>query len=200
VGRVRRHGGVGGSGIYWYLGGATMVIGVLVVYRFWLAEIGYSTWVSPLYVAQVYSELRFDRAVGMSFGSGTHVLPPELYVATPWFLRVPLQAAGMLVVPMPWLLTSASRLLAFADSVLLIACIGTVLGAMRRREFDERFRQLAWWMLAVFFLTVAALGVVISNGGNAFRMRIGLFPYVFIPLAVYLGTRRRGPRPAAVEA
>jgi hypothetical protein len=205
--RIKEARSVGALGLYVMTLAGLVVVGGVATYMFLLSNIGIHDLVSPAKVAEFYAEQRFDRTLGDSIGAGSHVLPPAIYYATPWYLRVVVQTIGILVVPMPWLLKSIPSFMAFGDSVLLITCVVMVLRRLRRRELPRRVEIANFWMMFVFVFGVCAMGFIIINGGNAFRMRLGLLQFVVIPLAIYLGhrhpswlTRRRAVSAAVQHA
>jgi hypothetical protein len=204
--RVKETRSVGAVGLYSLTVAALVSVVGVAMYSFLLAHIGVTDIVSPAMVAEQYAEQRFDRTLGDSIGAGSHVLPPAVYYATPWYGRVFVQTIGILLVPLPWLLKSIPSFLAFADSVLLITCVVMVLRRLRRRELPRRVEVANFWMMFVFLFGVSAMGFIIINGGNAFRMRLCLLQFVVIPLAIYLGDRhptwltRRRPQPVRRSA
>jgi hypothetical protein len=134
-----------------------------------------------------YATERYDRSVGangseLAGSGGSDILPPSIFKKLPLPARIGLQTIGMVVVPMPWLLTGASRMLAGADSAFIIFCI---IFAFRARRIRPNMA-----LLMGFAAGTLAMGLVVANGGNAFRMRLSTTPYVMVPAAIYLGRKK----------
>jgi hypothetical protein len=131
-------------------------------------------------VATVYTEKRLERSLS---GKGdSNILPRNVYVKMDPVSRTLLQTGGIIVLPYPWLIDSASRLFAAVDSLILI----TLLFIAYRYSRKERQRSM-WAALLTFGLGVLMLGLIVSNAGNAFRMRLALVPFVLGVAALALG-------------
>lgn len=151
-------------------------------------------------LASDYATDRYDRSVGsngsvLAGSGGSDILPPAIFTRLPIPVRVGLQTIGMIVVPMPWLLAGMARMLAALDSIFIMACIFWALRG--RRAYPSTA------LLMGFAAGTLALGLVVANGGNAFRMRLSTTPYVMIPAAIYLGRKRtaeEGPARLSQEA
>lgn len=160
-------------------------LGVVVAgYVFVVGKIGRV--VSPIELMDVNAELRYSRAEkGKGGMSGSHILPPNIYKALPWYGRWPIQTIGIIILPFPWMITSVSKVLAFADSIFLIFLMFVFL---RYRHYLNKGEYLIHFsMFLSFLIGLLVMGMIISNAGNAFRMRLTIAPYILIPTAVYIG-------------
>lgn len=139
-------------------------------------------------LADDYATDRYDRSIGangseLAGSGGSDILPPSIFMKLPLPVRIGLQTIGMIVVPMPWLLIGMARMLAALDSTFIIFCIAW---AWRGRKQPPTTA-----LLMGFAAGTLAMGLVVANGGNAFRMRLSTTPYVMIPAAIYLGKKKR---------
>ncbi len=160
-------------------------------YGFVTSNIG-AVGVSPVDIVTTYASNRYDRELGV--GDGSHIVPPNIYHAIPWYARWGLQALGMIVLPFPWLITSVPKVFAAIDSSFIIVMIfgfwrlrkkyilsGLIkIGLKRERVFLALF--------LTFFTSVGVMGFIVNNAGNAFRMRMAIFPYIAISTALLLAT------------
>lgn len=161
------------------------LIGVGVAgYTFVVGQIG--SVVSPIQLMEVNAEYRYARAEkGPGGMSGSHILPPNIYKALPWYGRWPIQTVGIIVLPFPWMVTSVAKVMAFLDSLFLILFIFIFLKYRKRIVPQENMIQTAIFLS--FIMGLIIMGMIISNAGNAFRMRLTLAPYLLIPAAIYIG-------------
>lgn len=177
-------------------------IGILLgpgikIYSLALSGMGVSKTVSPLQLSEVYAEQRYERHAGEE-GGGSHILPPSIYNNTNALTRIPIQTIGLIWLPVPWLLTSPTRILAFIDSLVIMYCLLIV---YKYRKFSRNWptsdRILWWFIFIAFVVAILGLGLIVSNAGNAFRMRLAVAPYLLIPTAIMLGNlnnrKRRKP-------
>lgn len=160
-------------------------------YGFVTSNIG-AVGVSPVEIVTTYASNRYDRELGV--GDGSHIVPPNIYHAIPWYARWGLQALGMIILPFPWLITSVPKVFAAVDSFFIILMIigfwwlrkkylvtGLInVGLKRERIFMALF--------ITFFTSVGVMGFIVNNAGNAFRMRMAIFPYIAISTALLLAT------------
>ncbi|SEQ18569.1 hypothetical protein [Neolewinella agarilytica] len=162
-----------------------------LAYGFVTANIG-AVGASPVDIVTTYASNRYDREAGI--GDGSHIVPPNIYHAIPWYARWGLQALGMIILPFPWLITSVPKVFAAVDSFFIILMIvgfwwlrkkylvtGLInVGLKRERIFMALF--------ITFFTSVGVMGFIVNNAGNAFRMRMAIFPYIAISTALLLAT------------
>lgn len=135
-----------------------------------------------LTIAEEDAEARFQRAVGDSYGGRSHLTSAEQYREMPVLQRVVTQTAGLIVLPFPWEITDLPRLLAFCDSLFLMALIGFALLNLRYAETAETkaAARLVAGLLLVFAIGLLGMGIIVSNAGNGFRMRISATPFLIL--------------------
>jgi len=168
----------------------------MYIYNIALSGIGVGQTVAPWQLAGSYAQSRFHRAAGEQTGGGSHILPPAIYNNTNALTRIPIQTIGLIWLPLPWLLTSPTRILAFIDSLLIMYCLSVV---YRYRKIPKRWPtsdRIVWWFIfTAFVVGILGLGLIVNNAGNAYRMRLAVAPYLLIPTAIMLGSlRNRKPR------
>ena len=184
-------------------------IGYTVVLR----QIGYSELISPDELLQQYTMNRYSRGfqkdsqgngqvLVAGSGNGSDVLPPGLYKSVPLPVRLAVQVIGMWMVPMPWLLTSLARILGFADSLFVATVMFWAFRAQTLFKFDGVGRQTHQWQavqkyslsvqraigfaeLFTFMSLMICFGMLVSNSGDAFRMRLCVVPYVIPSASIY---------------
>ena len=168
-----------------------MVAGVgLVVlaalYPYVVSQIGAAPATGPNELLTQHVRARYDRQFGG--GGGSAILPPSIYYMLPAPLRPIPQTLGMFVIPAPWLLTSFDRFLAFTDTILILSLLW--LWWRRRRLLDRASRRMSLALVLAFVFTMAGMGLVVINAGNAFRMRFPVSPYIFTAGLVALSVVR----------
>jgi hypothetical protein len=139
-------------------------------------------------VLEVYGEARYERQFSDKDLSGDEspIIPPDLYGRLPLPARIAMQTAGMLVLPFPWLIDRIPKALAFLDTLLYLFLLWKMWQARQTREVRYGF--------LVFAVALLGMGTTVSNFGNAFRMRMVLFPIVAIAAAFAVArARRTGP-------
>lgn len=139
----------------------------------------------PIEAIGTFAENRFARDIGTE-GGDSHILPADVYLNTNSPVRLSVQIVGMIVVPMPWLLTNATRWFALFDSVLLVVCITFAVKGARWPGAPTRLRTASWIFLLTYAVGIVAFGLATINAGNAFRMRMTLLPYILIPASIHL--------------
>lgn len=149
---------------------------VVGVYRLTIAQVGAGQLVGPIELVEVYTTQRFERTLeGESAGS--HFLSRRTYESLPVPAVVGIQTLGMIVLPYPWLLTDVTRWLAFLDSLIVMWCLWMVYRWGRRLPDQERRRTWEPLLLA-FIAGIVAMGFVVVNAGNGFRMRLSVMPFL----------------------
>lgn len=158
--------------------------------------------INPVEIANQDAVDRFERHESR-LGGGSHMVDSTTYVSLPWYFRVPIQTVGLVLLPFPWQVTTATRLLAFGDSLFLISLI---MFALVNGWFADPLRstglgRLSFALLFVFFIAVLGMGFVVSNSGNGFRMRLAVTPLIFVaacvcPVKVRFRLTQRQLRPA----
>jgi predicted membrane-bound mannosyltransferase len=152
----------------------SMVAGAGIASRVIASQLGAES-LNVATVATVYATKRMERASrNVQNGGESNILPRAAYLKMDPVTRTLLQTGGIIILPYPWLLNSPSRLFAALDSIFLISLIViAVKYGMRQR------RSGIWAPLLAFALGVLMMGLIVSNAGNAFRMRLALVPFVF---------------------
>lgn len=158
-----------------------------VAYQAAVADVGFQQ-AGITTILEVYGEARYERQFSDKDLSGDEspIIPPDLYGRLPLPARIAMQTAGMLVLPFPWLIDRVPKALAFVDSLLYLFLLWKMWQARHVREVRYGF--------LVFAVALLGMGTTVSNFGNAFRMRMVLFPIVVIATAFAVArTRRAGP-------
>jgi hypothetical protein len=140
---------------------------------------------NPFEVADGLAKERYSRHAEKE-GSGSHIIPTETYINLPVYLRVPIQTVGMIVIPFPWQATSPARLFAFIDSLFLMSMIGFILINLL---YSHPIRQsgaarMSAVLLFAFAIGILGMGVIVSNSGNGFRMRLSVTPLLIVAAAI----------------
>ena len=128
-------------------------------------------------ILEVYGEARYERQFSDKDQSGDEspIIPPDLYRRLPIPARIAMQTLGMLVLPFPWLINNLPKALAFVDSLLFIYLLW-------RMWLARAIREVRYGFLA-FGVALLGMGTTVSNFGNAFRMRMVLFPILVVAVA-----------------
>jgi len=154
------------------------------LYQFTLKQINRAG-ISPIEVINVASEARRLRSE-KSTGSDSNFMSGESYAGLPWWKRWPIQTAGMIVIPFPWQVTSAPKLFAFIDSIILIYFLWRLMRKKGRANWRNK-NQPEFWLVLSFLAGVLIMAMIVSNFGNAFRMRLPLMPFILLAAAVEMG-------------
>ena len=136
-------------------------------------------------ILEVYGEARYERQFSDKDLSGDEspIIPQELYGRLPVPARIAMQTAGMLILPFPWLINRVPKALAFLDSLLYMFLLWKMWRARHVREVR--------YGLLVFAVALLGMGTTVSNFGNAFRMRMVLFPIVAVAVAFAVARTRK---------
>jgi hypothetical protein len=135
-------------------------------------QIGAAT-INPLAIAGDKAEERFDRAESQGIGGGSHIASEDQYKNMPIHLRVIVQTAGLILLPFPWQIQGVAQMLAFGDSLFLFAIMFlAIIVAFKKR----RGSPLVAALLVSYFIALVGMGLIVSNAGNGFRMRLGVVP------------------------
>ena len=163
-----------------------LVIGY-VLYNFVTGQIGAKA-ISPIDIVDTYATNRYNRHEG-----GSAILPPNLYHSLPWYGRWGLQSLGIIILPFPWLIKSVTTFLASIDSLFIIILIILYKRTFKRIKKSVLFLSQPHVLVVfkaifiTFILSVLIMGIIVNNAGNAFRMRLSIFPYIGIVGALSLG-------------
>ena len=195
-------------------GVAAVVTGMVLIAGYWIVlhHLGISASGRPDRVLSGYVEARascgtpyaeardfahsiWSRCVPMGHGAGdkargvaSQYIPFEAYRRTPWVVREGLQVIGFLVIPLPWRIDRWSRALALADSAFVIATLYAAWRTcqMSLRGSEGRLRALSEGLLLSFILGWLGLGLVVTDAGNAFRLRLTIEPFAIFGASLYL--------------
>lgn len=149
------------------LGAALGVVSLKVA----ASQIGANT-INPFELAGDRATERFERHDEDYYG-GSHLLSLETYSNLPVYYRIPIQTAGLVVLPFPWMITSVAHALTFVDSLILMALMLLALLYARR---GSRFAMVSFALLVAYCVAILGMGFIVSNAGNGFRMRFGVVP------------------------
>ena len=184
--------------IYWYnrkkgqmsswllltLTSASIIIFSSLVYVFVIYYYGATSFVTPLQFMDTYVNWRFESL--LRYGEpGSNILPADIYLNTHWVLKWILQSIGIVILPLPWLIKDIWKLLAFFDSVFLLYLVFIV---WKFKALDKFSNDIIMVLFFTFFMTVIITGAIVSNAGNAFRIRLSFAPYLLISGAIALGS------------
>lgn len=157
------------------------------VYFLVLSNIGINGYVSPIDILTTSAESRFTRAeLEVGQGGGSHILPQSIYLSLPWYGRWTVQTMSMFIVPMPWLLINTTRWLAFIDTLFVFALLYYVCKKHKFIKVYFKHTSLYFcykWVLISFFAAMLLMGMVVTNAGNAFRMRVEAIPLLIISVS-----------------
>jgi len=144
-------------------------------------------------------------------GANSLYLPFGVYQRLPFYMRVPLQLFAFIDIPLPWQLTAVARVLAMFDSIFVGICMvwvykfhkmlrdaatrkikgklyrakGPVLPAVLAQYDSLMLRRLSLALILAFFGSWFGFGVLVSDSGNAFRMRISVEPFLVFGASIY---------------
>lgn len=152
------------------------------------ANIGKTTF-NPVDIAGEHAEERFSRHTDSDFGSGSHVIDTQTYTQLPIYVRVPIQVVGLIVLPFPWQVDNAEKLLAFVDSLTLLLMMWVATRYFFARRLPSSHQWIVAALMATFLIGVLGMGVVVSNAGNGFRMRVSIVPFLIVASAMALTQR-----------
>jgi hypothetical protein len=127
-------------------------------------------------------------------GVASQYIPFALYRHTPWVLREALQLIGFIVIPLPWQLDRLSRALALFDTIFVIA---TMVAAWRvrrspappsvtARRREDILREFLLGLLLSFAVGWLGYGLLVTDSGNAFRLRLSIEPFLLFGTSLYL--------------
>ncbi len=163
-----------------------LTVVVFFVYIFAIKQIG-AIGVSPIEIITTYGEYRYNRSLG-EFGSGSHIVPPNIYYSLPWFGKWGLQTLGILILPFPWLINNLAKVLAFFDSIFILWFL--VVFYKNKNLLKDKVDQLLYSSLKYSFVAgLLIMGVIVNNAGNAFRMRMAIIPFVLIMGAILMSDK-----------
>jgi hypothetical protein len=185
-------------------------IGLLAGYVLVLHQVGITSLVSPDVLLQDYASARAARGTtgGSEFssqtgtGAASEYLPISLYNRIPWPARATVQIVGFIELPYPWQLTGVSRILALFDSIFVWACMwwsyrtnsifrramrgrGPPLPAVFARYSPKTLTRLSTALILGFIASWFGFGLLVSDAGNAFRMRVSVEPFLVIGASIY---------------
>ena len=109
-------------------------------------------------------------------------------------LREALQLVGFIVIPLPWQLDRLSRVLALFDTIFVIATMFAAWKALRlpappsvvARRREDMLREFSLGLLISFALGWLGYGLLVTDSGNAFRLRLSVEPFLLFGTSFYL--------------
>jgi hypothetical protein len=180
-----------------------------------LHQVGITTLVGPEVLLQDYASARAGRGSGISQtmsaadaqGTFSMYVPLSTFTHMPFMERVALQLAAFIIIPLPWQLTAASRALAVTDSVFVICCMwwswrlqmmlrgaardGPRLPPILAQYELATLRRLGFALMIAFVASWFGFGVLVSDSGNAFRMRLSVEPFILFASSIYAAQAMR---------
>lgn len=133
-------------------------------------------------------------------GVGSQYISFDRYQRTPWVVRELVQVVGFVVIPLPWQIDRLSRGLALIDSAFVIATMCIAWRACRPSPVlpnppDPRaqglLRALGIGLLLGFVVSWLGFGLIVTDGGNAFRLRLTVEPFAILGASLYLASLSR---------
>lgn len=164
------------------IGVALLSVSGLQAYRISLQAVGVARAIDPGELMDTYTMNRFKRAAGKE-GGESHISTIDEYQNMSLPKRFVLQTLGVLLVPWPSPINATVRVAAAFDSLLVLILLFTGLKTAVKGRFREQ-RILAKISTLTFVSGVLAMGLVVTNSGNAFRMRLALIPLLIIAAAI----------------
>jgi hypothetical protein len=186
-------------------GGAALLAGYFLV----LHQVGITSLVTPDVLLQDYASQRAQRGTtgneyspAAGTGAASEYLPIALYNRIPWFARATVQIVGFIELPYPWQWTGVSRILALLDSVFVWIGMFWVwkLNRMLKLAWQRRgpplpdvlkqynlptLHRLSIALMLAFVASWIGFGLLVSDAGNAFRMRVSVEPFLVFGATIY---------------
>ena len=149
-------------------------------YRITAEEFGYRGYVAPNQLVQTYAEKRYMASTGPD-GGGSDILGPDRYatVSTPY--RVALQVTGMFLIPLPHVVSEPTHVISFLVSTFVLFCLFIVLKRIWGMFKSGTNIPIPYQYALVFIVSLVLMGLIVSNSGNAFRLRMPILSLLFIP-------------------
>jgi hypothetical protein len=129
--------------------------------------------------------------------AASEYLPAGIYLSLPWLGRVMVQIVGFIVIPFPWQLDGLTRVLALFDSMFVVMCVRAALRAHRALG-PSTLRSLSSGLLLSFLLGWLGFALLVSNAGNAFRLRLSVVPFIVLGASLYAARHRSEQQSRAV--
>ncbi|HTQ14278.1 MAG TPA: glycosyltransferase family 39 protein [Rhizomicrobium sp.] len=185
-------------------------VGMLAGYFIVVHQVtGADTLVAPTVLFQDYEENRAARGSTLSEfaaqqGQGTNsiYLPLNIYQKLPIVIRIPLQLFAFIEIPLPWQLNAVSRILALFDTIFVVTLMwwavraqfmfrnahlkrGPPLPRVLDQYSKKKLRRLSFAFCLAFVGAWFGFGVLVSDAGNAFRMRLSVVPFAVFGASIY---------------
>jgi hypothetical protein len=170
---------------------------------------GATTLVAPTVLFQDYEQNRAARgsnlsefAVSQGEGTNSIYLPLNIYQKLPFPVRITLQLVAFIDIPLPWQLSGVSRMLALFDTIFVVLCMywswrthmmikractgrGPPLPAILAQYSSLKLKRLSFALWFAFVGSWFGFGVLVSDSGNAFRMRLSVEPFAVLGASIY---------------
>jgi hypothetical protein len=135
-------------------------------------------------------------------GAASEYLPIAIYNRIPWPARATVQIVGFIELPYPWQLTGVSRILALFDSIFVWLGMywvwrtnrmfklatkgqGPPLPLVLARYSPHKLHRLSVALMLAFVASWLGFGLLVSDAGNAFRMRVSVEPFLVFGATIY---------------
>jgi len=180
-----------------------------------LHQVGITSLVGPEVLLQDYVSARAGRGTGISQtmsaadaqGTFSMYVPLSTFNHMPFVARVALQLVAFIIIPLPWQLNDASRALALTDTIFVLCCMwwswrlqrmlrgaardGPSLPPVLQQYSLPTLRRLGFALLIAFVMSWFGFGVLVSDSGNAFRMRLSVEPFIIFASGIYAAQAMR---------
>ena len=157
-------------------------------YRITAEEFGYRGYIAPTQLIDDYAEQRFMRSTGPD-GGGSDILGPDQYATASTPYRVVLQITGMFLIPLPHVVSELTHVISFLMSTFVLFCLFVVFKKMWVIFKSGVGIPIPYQYALIFIVSLILMGLIVSNSGNAFRLRMSVLPLLFIPFTYHITYR-----------
>lgn len=154
-------------------------------YRITAEEFGYRGYVAPTQLVDDYAERRFMRSTGPD-GGGSDILGPDQYATASTPYRVVLQITGMFLIPLPHVVSELTHVISFLTSTFVLFCLFIILKGIWGIFKSETSIPIPYQYALIFTVSLVLMGLIVSNSGNAFRLRMPILSLLFIPFTYHI--------------
>ena len=149
-------------------------------YRITAEEFGYRGYVAPTQLVETYAEKRYMASTGPD-GGGSDILGPDQYATASTPYRVALQITGMFLIPLPHVVSELTHVISFLTSIFVLFCLFYVLKKIWGTFKSGASIPIPYQYALIFIVSLVLMGLIVSNSGNAFRLRMPILALLFIP-------------------